>query len=442
MSHRRDQIERELNEITQQTQAESATRDSRMAELAQHEAQFTSQQSQLQQREAALRSAESALNQRRDALRSTERALQEAKFFERSCREKLHALETATQSLARRSDELEQTRAAIETDIAGLVEETLLATLQSALGLRIGRESELTARRESLESITQNLSGVEQVRLTAEQKITPLKDKISDLRLKEQEARLGEENAAEQLVANGCVEADLLPLLEKGMRSNALGGEILRINAEIEALGAVNLAALAELETARERKDHLDSQSQDLNDAVETLESAIHRIDRETRERLKGTFDQVNENFSTLFPTLFGGGTARIELTGEEILDAGLTVIAQPPGKKTSSIHLLSGGEKALTAMALVFALFRLNPAPFCLLDEVDAPLDDTNTERFCELVKKMSEDTQFLFISHNKITMEMANQLIGITMQESGVSRVVDVDIEQAMRITEDVAA
>ena len=442
VSHRRDQIERELHEIAQQTQAESATRDTRMAELAQHEAQFTAQQSQLQQREAALRSAETALNQRREAMRAAERALQEAKFFERSCREKIQALETATQSLARRSDELNQNRTAIETDIAGLVEATLLTTLQSALGLRTGRESELTARRESLESITQNLTGVEQERLTAEQKIAPLKDKIIDLRLKEQEARLSEENAAEQLVANGCVEADLLPLLEKGMRSNALSGEIVRINGEIETLGAVNLAALSELETARERKDHLDSQSQDLNEAVETLESAIHRIDRETRERLKGTFDQVNENFSTLFPTLFGGGTARIELTGEEILDAGLTVIAQPPGKKTSSIHLLSGGEKALTAMSLVFALFRLNPAPFCLLDEVDAPLDDTNTERFCELVKKMSEDTQFLFISHNKITMEMANQLIGITMQESGVSRVVDVDIEQAIRITEDVAA
>ncbi len=442
VSHRRDQIERELHEIAQQTQAEGATRDTRLRELAQHETQFTAQQSQLQQREAALRSAETALNQRREAMRAAERALQEAKFFERSCREKIQALETATQSLARRSDELNQNRTAIETDIAGLVEATLLTTLQSALGLRTGRESELTTRRESLESITQNLTGVEQERLTAEQKITPLKDKIIDLRLKEQEARLSEENAAEQLVANGCVEADLLPLLEKGMRSNALSSEIVRINGEIETLGAVNLAALSELETARERKDHLDSQSQDLNDAVETLESAIHRIDRETRERLKGTFDQVNENFSTLFPTLFGGGTARIELTGEEILDAGLTVIAQPPGKKTSSIHLLSGGEKALTAMALVFALFRLNPAPFCLLDEVDAPLDDTNTERFCELVKKMSEDTQFLFISHNKITMEMANQLIGITMQESGVSRVVDVDIEQAMRITEDVAA
>ncbi len=442
VSHRRDQIEHELSEIAQQVEAETVTRDASVCELEQHETQFAAQQSQLQQRGATLRNTEAALNQRRAALQAAERALQEAKFFERSCREKIQALETASQSLARRSDELNQSRTAIETDIAGLVEETLLTTLQGALGLRTTRESDLTSRREALESITQNLTGVEEQRLTAEQKITPLKDKINDLRLKEQEARLGEENAAEQMLANGCVEAELLPLLEKGMRANALSGDITRINGDLEALGAVNLAALSELEAARERKDHLDSQSADLNEAVATLESAIHRIDRETRERLQGTFDQVNENFSTLFPTLFGGGMARIELTGEEILDAGLSVIAQPPGKKTSSIHLLSGGEKALTAMALVFALFRLNPAPFCLLDEVDAPLDDTNTERFCELVKKMSEDTQFLFISHNKITMEMANQLIGITMQESGVSRVVDVDIEQAIRITEDVAA
>ena len=442
VNHRREQIERELSEIAQQVEGETTTRDASVHELEQHDRQFAEQQNQLQQREAALRSADGALNQRRAAVQAAERALQEAKFFERSCREKIQALQSATQSLAKRSEELNQNRTSVETDIAALVEESLLTTLQRALGFRTSRESDLTGRREALESITQNLTGVEHQRLTAEQKISPLKDKINDLRLKEQEARINEEAATEQMVANGCIEADLLPLLEKGMRANALTTDITRINGEIEALGAVNLAALSELETARQRKDHLDSQSQDLNDAVDTLESAIHRIDRETRERLQGTFDQVNENFSTLFPTLFGGGMARIELTGEEILDAGLSVIAQPPGKKTSSIHLLSGGEKALTAMSLVFALFRLNPAPFCLLDEVDAPLDDTNTERFCELVKKMSEDTQFLFISHNKITMEMAHQLIGITMQESGVSRVVDVDIEQAMRITEDVAA
>ncbi|MGH8674511.1 MAG: chromosome segregation protein SMC, partial [Burkholderiales bacterium] len=177
-------------------------------------------------------------------------------------------------------------------------------------------------------------------------------------------------------------------------------------------------------------------------EAMTTLEDAIRRIDRDTRELLRGTFDSVNRNFGALFPVLFGGGEAGLRMTGEEVLDAGVQVMAQPPGKRNTSIHLLSGGEKALTAIALVFALFQLNPAPFCLLDEVDAPLDDTNTDRFCELVRRMSAQTQFLFISHNKITMEMAEQLVGVTMPESGVSRVVAVDIEEALRLREELAA
>ena len=226
------------------------------------------------------------------------------------------------------------------------------------------------------------------------------------------------------------------PLLEKRPRAAELQGEAERLAREIEALGAVNLAALEELNSGRERKQYLDAQSQDLSEAMDTLEQAIRRIDRETRERLQETFDTVNRNFGELFPAVFGGGHARLVMTGEEILDAGVTLIAQPPGKKNSSIHLLSGGEKALTALALVFAMFQLNPAPFCLLDEVDAPLDDSNTERFCELVKKMSLQTQFVYISHNKITMEMAEQLVGVTMQELGVSRVVAVDMEEAMRM------
>ncbi len=195
----------------------------------------------------------------------------------------------------------------------------------------------------------------------------------------------------------------------------------------------MNLAALDELTTARDRKHFLDSQSADLNEAITTLEDAIRKIDGETRELLAGTFQTVNEHFGKMFPELFGGGNARLVMTGDEILDAGVQVLAQPPGKKNQTIHLLSGGEKALTAIALVFAIFQLNPAPFCLLDEVDAPLDDANTERFCRMVKRMSEHTQFLFISHNKIAMEMANQLIGVTMQEQGVSRIVAVDMESA---------
>jgi chromosome segregation protein len=195
---------------------------------------------------------------------------------------------------------------------------------------------------------------------------------------------------------------------------------------------------LEELSSAQERKTFLDAQSADLNEAINTLTAAIAQIDGETRQLLQGTFDQVNEHFAKLFPDLFGGGNAKLMMTGEEILDSGVQVMAQPPGKKNSTIHLLSGGEKALTAIALVFSLFQLNPAPFCLLDEVDAPLDDANTGRYADMVARMSKNTQFVFISHNKITMEIAHQLIGVTMQEQGVSRIVAVDLEAAANLVE----
>jgi chromosome segregation protein len=210
------------------------------------------------------------------------------------------------------------------------------------------------------------------------------------------------------------------------------------LNSKIAALGVVNAGALDELESCRLRKAYLDSQSQDLQEASDTLQTAIRQIDRETRQRLLETVDKVNAHLDEMFPTMFGGGQAKLIVRGEEILDSGIQISAQPPGKKNSSIHLLSGGEKALTALAFVFSLFQLNPAPFCLLDEVDAPLDDSNTERFCNLVRKMSHQTQFVFISHNKITMEMAQQLIGVTMQEKGVSRVVAVEIEEAVRLSD----
>jgi chromosome segregation protein len=253
---------------------------------------------------------------------------------------------------------------------------------------------------------------------------------------------LNEENLMQQLREAGADEAELANLLEKGVRSGALNAEITRFHEELTALGAVNLAAVQELEAATQRKQYLDAQFADLTEAMETLEAAIRRIDRETRERLVATFDQVNVHLAEMFPALFGGGQAQLVLTGEEILDSGVQVIAQPPGKRNTSIHLLSGGEKALSALALVFSLFLLNPAPFCLLDEVDAPLDDTNTERFCQLLKKMASQTQFIVISHNKITMEIAEQLIGVTMQELGVSRVVAVDVEEAMKMQEEATA
>ena len=243
----------------------------------------------------------------------------------------------------------------------------------------------------------------------------------------------------EQLEAAQADMAALGQSIEDGkVRLSGLQAEIDRINREINALGAVNLAALDELTAARERKTFLDAQNADLMEAMNTLEDAIHKIDLETRDLLGSTFNQVNEHFGRMFPTLFGGGVAKLVMTGDEILDAGVQVMAQPPGKKNSTIHLMSGGEKALTAIALVFAIFQLNPAPFCLLDEVDAPLDDANTERYAKLVTEMSQGTQFLFISHNKIAMEMAEQLIGVTMQEQGVSRIVAVDMHAAVSLAE----
>lgn len=209
--------------------------------------------------------------------------------------------------------------------------------------------------------------------------------------------------------------------------------QIEEITGKIQRLGAINLAAIEEYKAAEERKTYLDAQHEDLIEALETLESAIRKIDHETRTRFKETFDKVNKGVQELFPKVFGGGHAYLELTGENLLDTGVAVMARPPGKRNSTIHLLSGGEKALTAISLVFSIFRLNPAPFCMLDEVDAPLDDANVGRYANLVKEMSDQVQFIAITHNKIAMEMAHNLLGVTMSEPGVSRVVSVDVDEA---------
>ena len=250
------------------------------------------------------------------------------------------------------------------------------------------------------------------------------------------EIRVRREGFAEQLAQT---EFQLEALLE-GLGDDAsieLWEENLeKIRRRIDRLGPINLAAIDEFKEQSERKEYLDSQLEDLNSALATLEGAIRKIDRETKSRFRDTFNDVNAGFQRLFPKLFGGGHAYLELTGDDLLSAGVTVMARPPGKRNSTIHLLSGGEKALTAVALVFAIFELNPAPFCLLDEVDAPLDDANVGRFCDIVRDMSEKVQFVFITHNKVTMELARQLTGVTMQEPGVSRLVSVDLDEAVKM------
>ena len=442
LTQRGEQIALELAEIDEHVAAETAVREESAAKEARLARESAEVRGQLELAVELYRRADGVLTLQRDALQKAQHAHREAVYESQAAAAKIHEAETAIRMLAEQALALQRSLETEERALAGCDESPWQAQLQTALSVRSEREQALAQARDAVESIETRLKEVEQERLTAEQRLDPLRERVNDVRLKEQEARLTEEQYAQQLADSRADEEALRAVLAKGTRSGALQAEIARLTEEVKALGAVNLAALEELQAAQERKTYLDAQSQDLTEAMQTLEDAIRRIDRETRERLQQTFDEVNAHFSRMFPALFGGGHAKLVLTGEEILDSGVQVIAQPPGKKNSSIHLLSGGEKALTALSLVFSMFQLNPAPFCLLDEVDAPLDDHNTGRFCDLVRRMSESSQFLFISHNKITMEIANQLLGITMQEPGVSRVVAVDIEEAMKLTEEVAA
>ena len=443
---RAGQLARDLQEI-----ASGEAHESQELELA--EAQALEFRSQLElareQLDAAMegqRSCDTALREARSQEQTLAREAQEVRFTERECISKLEdngrSLETAKTQLARVASD----REAASAEHASISDEALQAGVQGALASRQEREELLVGRRNALEAASAELRQMDEARLAIEQGLNPLRERINDLRLRAQAALLNEQQFVERLleakIDSEAAEAELAAELVPGLRESGLSADILGLQEALSALGPVNLAALEELNTARQRKGYLSDQAKDLNEAISTLQDAIRRIDRETREQLQRTYDSVNEHFGILFPQLFGGGEARLILTGEEILDAGIQVMAQPPGKKNSSIHLLSGGEKALTATALVFALFQLNPAPFCLLDEVDAPLDDTNTERFCNMVKQMSQHTQFMFISHNKVAMEMAQQLIGVTMQEQGVSRVVEVDIEEALRMNEELAA
>jgi chromosome segregation protein len=436
---RREQIGQDLAELDGQLedlQERRITAEGRFEEL---DLQLADGQERQVELEDLAIDAERRLAQAREQLRSLERQAQEATFSERSLQarrsELQRGIETARQQGRALSDELQRAR----DELARLSDAAAQGGLQDALDLRVRREQELAAQRSQYDELTARLRASDERRQQVERELEPLRSRITEFQLKEQAAQLGHEQFSQSLAeAQADLEALAAGIEQEGVRLHGLQAEIDRGQREIAALGAVNLAALDELSSARERKTFLDSQSADLNQAIDTLEDAIRKIDGETRELLGSTFETVNSHFSRMFPDLFGGGQARLIMTGDEILDAGVQVMAQPPGKKNQTIHLLSGGEKALTAIALVFAIFQLNPAPFCLLDEVDAPLDDANTERYARLVARMSGETQFLFISHNKIAMEMAQQLIGVTMQEQGVSRIVAVDMETATGMME----
>ncbi len=308
--------------------------------------------------------------------------------------------------------------------------------LERLLEVRLEVEGELAEARNRVESVEHQLRELDQERLRNDQAVEASRAAVNEARMAVQEVSVRREGFVEQFAQTSFDLEEMLVALDESAAVDAWEENLEKIRRRIDRLGPINLAAIDEFKEQSERKEYLDAQLEDLNNALATLEAAIRKIDRETRTRFRETFDNIDAGFKRLFPKLFGGGHAYLELTGDDLLSAGVTVMARPPGKRNSTIHLLSGGEKALTAVALVFAIFELNPAPFCLLDEVDAPLDDANIARFCDIVKEMAEVVQFVFITHNKVTMEMARQLTGVTMQEPGVSRFVSVDLDEAVKM------
>lgn len=320
--------------------------------------------------------------------------------------------------------------------------EALNSDLEIRLQERLAIETGLAEARRGVENCDDELRQLDDRRHETEQEIQQLREKLEQLRMSGQEGRVRRKTLEEQIGEGEFTLQQLLEEMPEAANEHDWQQEVEQLMRKIQRLEPVNLAAIDEFNQESERKNYLDAQHEDLTKALATLENAIGKIDRETRARFKETFDKVNEGLQQMFPRLFGGGRAYLELTGDNLLDTGVTVMARPPGKKNSTIHLLSGGEKALTAIAMVFAIFELNPAPFCMLDEVDAPLDDNNVVRFCSLVAEMSKRIQFVFITHNKVTMEMAHQLIGVTMNEPGVSRLVAVDVDEAVEWAEVSAA
>lgn len=434
----RERLAADINDAKQQYAAENeALAESRM--MLQEALELM--ESDTDQREALLR--------QRDQLRT---ALDEVRQRARHLRDVGHQLAMRHQSLLTQLASVKQSCERSQQQVAQLAErrrdlqaslsedgnpiEDIQDTLEALLQQRMEIEAELEEARRSLESLEQDMREVERKRNDAEQRANTVRSQLEKVRLDAQSVDVRRAGLQQQLEESGFKLDAVLAILPDDASEEAWSKQLEDMAARINRLGAINLAAIDEYKTQAERKEYLDAQNNELLEALDTLENAIKKIDRETRTRFRETFDKVNNGLKELFPRVFGGGHAYLELTGDDMLNTGIAIMARPPGKRNSTIHLLSGGEKALTAIALVFSIFRLNPAPFCMLDEVDAPLDDANVGRYARMVSEMSEHVQFIYITHNKIAMEMASHLLGVTMHEPGVSRLVTVDVEEAAEL------
>ena len=440
----------------EQAHKRSAALNQESEELSGHQQEDTRSTDEARTRlHAALVSLDTLADERetrsaeRESLRST---LQQVRTAAQKDRDAAHELElryqsmyteqeTKSQNLGRmhgqqshlklRRDELQQALSEADAPLQ-ILEQDLAIQLQK----RHEVEDELASKRRRVEDIDHSLREQEQQRHRKEHTSQQVREQLGQHKLAWQEIKVRGETLIEQISQSDFELSTLVEELDEEATVEAWEAEEERLDNRLQRLGPINLAAIEEYEEQSGRKKYLDAQHEDVSSALETLETAIRKIDRETRSRFKDTYDKVNAGLQTMFPRLFGGGHAYLELTGEDLLDTGVTVMARPPGKRNSTIHLLSGGEKALTAVALVFSIFELNPSPFCMLDEVDAPLDDANVGRFCEMVREMSDRVQFVFITHNKITMDLAKQLSGVTMHEPGVSRLVTVDVDEAVQL------
>lgn len=438
MNMRRERADNEIREAREQMEQE--------AEHLSEARMILSEAIEMMEQDTDLR--ESLLQQRDDIRTGLDTARQRARHDKdkaheiamryQSVKTQLDSIRLSIGRLREQTSRLQERREQLLANIADNrdpVEEYKLE-LEASLAKRLSVESSLTEARRALETVEHELRNSEQARNRAEQEVQAVRAHLEQERLAAQMFEVQRAGIVEQLEEEELNLDIILAEMPEGTEVKPLEEELESLAGKISRLGPINLAAIDEYKTESERKNYLDAQNADLIEALETLENAIKRIDRETRTRFKETFDQVNKSLQELFPKVFGGGHAYLELTGEELLDTGITIMARPPGKRNSTIHLLSGGEKALTAIALVFSIFRLNPAPFCMLDEVDAPLDDANVGRYARMVEEMSSQVQFIYITHNKNAMEMAHQLLGVTMHEPGVSRLVTVDVDEAAEL------
>lgn len=435
---RRDRTNREIEEAREQIALEQEKLSESRINLEQA---IEAMESDTDKREELLKERDecrATLDQARQRARHDKDKAHELAMRHQSVKTQLDSMRSSIERLRTQVQRLQERKEQLQLSLAESADPSVdhKAELEEKLALKLEVEEQLNDARRKMQEVEHQLREVEQQRHKIEQAVQEVRSKLEQVRLGAQTLEVQRKTIHQQLLEDNFELEGLLQNLPEDADEKEWELELERIGNRISRLGPINLAAIDEYKMESERKVYLDDQFNDLTEALDMLENAIVKIDRETRTRFKETFDYVNKGLQELFPKVFGGGHAYLELTGEDMLDTGIAIMARPPGKRNSTIHLLSGGEKALTAIALVFSIFRLNPAPFCMLDEVDAPLDDANVGRYARMVKEMSEHVQFIYITHNKIAMEMAEQLMGVTMHEPGVSRLVSVDVNEAAEL------